>query len=182
MRPDLWHRRGPSSERRGLAGDPTADSSLDYCSPPSSRQRSDPRLARDRSLVPPDYPPLKKPRRLQSPSLRPPPSGPHTCTRGCAANPAAVLAASWTPHEPASTVSPMAASIDFTIAFEPPDEDGWIVARVLEVPGAMSQGRTRDEARENALDALSTVLTPDEELAGGAPQADREHLRFTAAA
>ncbi len=86
------------------------------------------------------------------------------------------------PHEPASTVSPMAASIDFTIAFESPDEEAWIVARVLEVPGAMSQGRTRDEARANALDALSTVLRPDEELVGGAPQADREHLRFTAAA
>jgi len=34
----------------------------------------------------------------------------------------------------------MAASIDFTIAFEEPDEDGWIVGRVLEVPGALSQG------------------------------------------
>jgi predicted RNase H-like HicB family nuclease len=73
------------------------------------------------------------------------------------------------------------ASVDFTLAFEPRDEDGWIVARVLEVPGAMSQGRTRDEARENALDALSTVLLPDEEPAGGALQADREYLRFTAA-
>lgn len=60
----------------------------------------------------------------------------------------------------------MAASIDFTISFEAPDEDGWIVARVLEVPGAMSQGRTREEARENALYALRTVLTSDEELAG----------------
>lgn len=76
----------------------------------------------------------------------------------------------------------MAASIDFTISFEGPDEGGWILARVLEVPGAMSQGRTRAEARENALDALRTVLTPDEELAGEAPEADREHLRFTAAA
>jgi predicted RNase H-like HicB family nuclease len=74
----------------------------------------------------------------------------------------------------------VAASIDFTIAFEPPDGDGWIVARVLEIPGAMSQGRTRDEARANALDALRTVLTPDE-LAGAAPQADCEHLRFTSA-
>ena len=26
-------------------------------------------------------------------------------------------------------------SIDFTIAFDEPDEDGWIVARVLEIPG-----------------------------------------------
>jgi len=76
----------------------------------------------------------------------------------------------------------MAASVDFTITFDSPDEEGWVVARVLEVPGAMSQGRTREEARENVLDALRTVLTPDEELAGEAPEADREHLRFTAAA
>jgi len=59
---------------------------------------------------------------------------------------------------------PVEASLDFTIAYEPPDEEGWIVARVLDVPGAMSQGRTRDEAKENVLDALQTVLIPDEEL------------------
>lgn len=76
----------------------------------------------------------------------------------------------------------MAASLDFTISFDSPDEKGWIVARVLEVPGAMSQGHTREEARENVLDALQTVLTPDEELAGDTPEADHEHLRFTAAA
>jgi predicted RNase H-like HicB family nuclease len=76
----------------------------------------------------------------------------------------------------------MAASIDFTITFDRPDEEGWVVARVLEVPGAMSQGRTREEARENVLDALRTVLTPDEELAGEMAESDREHLRFTAAA
>jgi predicted RNase H-like HicB family nuclease len=68
-----------------------------------------------------------------------------------------------------------AASVDFTISFDRPDEEGWIVARVLEVPGAMSQGRTREEARENALDALRTVLTPGEELAGEAPESDREN-------
>lgn len=76
----------------------------------------------------------------------------------------------------------MVASVDFTIAFDNPDEAGWIVARVLELPGAVSQGRTREEAHENALDALKTVLTPDEELAGEAAESDREHLRFTAAA
>jgi predicted RNase H-like HicB family nuclease len=76
----------------------------------------------------------------------------------------------------------MAASVDFTIAFDNPDEAGWIVARVLEVPGAVSQGRSREEARENVLDALRTVLTPDEELAGEVAESDREHLRFTAAA
>jgi predicted RNase H-like HicB family nuclease len=76
----------------------------------------------------------------------------------------------------------VAASVDLTIAFDPPDEDGWIVARVLEVPGAISQGRTREEARDNVLDALRTVLTPDDELAGQHPNGDVEHLRFTAAA
>lgn len=76
----------------------------------------------------------------------------------------------------------MAASVDFTLAFDDPDEDGWIVARVLEVPGALSQGRTREEARENVLDALRTVLTPDEQLAGGRPSDDIEHLRFIVAA
>jgi predicted RNase H-like HicB family nuclease len=76
----------------------------------------------------------------------------------------------------------MEASVDFTIAFDSPDEAGWIVARVLEVPGAVSQGRTREEALENVLDALQTVLTPDEDLAGEVAAADREHVRFTAAA
>lgn len=77
---------------------------------------------------------------------------------------------------------PMAASVDFTIAFDEPDEDGWIVARVLEVPGAISQGRTREEARENVVDALRTVLTPDEELAGKSSDTDLEHVHFVAAA
>jgi predicted RNase H-like HicB family nuclease len=76
----------------------------------------------------------------------------------------------------------MTPSVDFTIAFDPPDEQGWIVARVLEVPGALSQGRTREEARQNVLDALRTVLTPDEELAGQRSDADVEHMRFVATA
>jgi predicted RNase H-like HicB family nuclease len=75
----------------------------------------------------------------------------------------------------------VAPSIDFTIAFDEPDEDGWIVVRVLEVPGALSQGRTRAEARENVLDALQTVLTPDDELSGQRSGEDLEHLRFVAA-
>jgi len=75
----------------------------------------------------------------------------------------------------------MTPSVEFTIAFEEPDERGWIVARVLEVPGALSQGRTREEARVNVLDALRTVLTPDEELGGKQAHTDVEHLRFVAA-
>jgi predicted RNase H-like HicB family nuclease len=49
-----------------------------------------------------------------------------------------------------------------TIAFDEPDVEGWIVARVVEVPGALSQGRTREEARENVIDALRLMLTPDD--------------------
>ena len=49
-----------------------------------------------------------------------------------------------------------------TIDFEGPDEDGWIVAQVVEVPGAISQGRTRSEARDNVIDALRLMLSPDD--------------------
>ncbi len=68
-----------------------------------------------------------------------------------------------------------------TIAFEDPDEEGWIVARVTEVPGALSQGRTREEARENVLDALQVVLAPDEDdarvLAGRSEAIDLTLIR-----
>jgi predicted RNase H-like HicB family nuclease len=75
----------------------------------------------------------------------------------------------------------MAAAINFIVRFDPPDEDGWIVAQVEEVPGAMSQGRTREEARENVLDALQAVLTPDAELQSREVASSVERLRFVAA-
>ncbi len=37
-------------------------------------------------------------------------------------------------------------------------EDGWWVAEIAEVPGALSQGRTKEEARVNVLDALNELL------------------------
>lgn len=49
------------------------------------------------------------------------------------------------------------------------------------MPGAISQGRTRQEARENVIDALRTVLTLDEQLAGRAPSPDDEPLTLTIA-
>jgi predicted RNase H-like HicB family nuclease len=52
-------------------------------------------------------------------------------------------------------------TLQMTITYDEPDEDGWIVARVVEVPGAISQGRTREEARENVVDALQLMLAPD---------------------
>jgi predicted RNase H-like HicB family nuclease len=42
--------------------------------------------------------------------------------------------------------------------------DGWIVASIPEVPGTHSQGRSREEARENVIDALQTMLTPGENI------------------
>ena len=51
--------------------------------------------------------------------------------------------------------------------YDDPDEDGWIVARVHQVLGAVSQGRTREEARENVIDALRLMLTPEETNADG---------------
>lgn len=44
-----------------------------------------------------------------------------------------------------------------TVIYSPGDE-GWVVARIREFPAAMSQGRTRDEARTNVLDALRELV------------------------
>jgi predicted RNase H-like HicB family nuclease len=43
-----------------------------------------------------------------------------------------------------NTVQEVSESLKLTIVFEQGDE-GWIVASVPEVPGALSQGRTREE-------------------------------------
>jgi predicted RNase H-like HicB family nuclease len=57
----------------------------------------------------------------------------------------------------------MSETLRLTITYDEPDEEGWIVARVIEVPGALSQGRTLEEARENVLDALRLMLAPDDD-------------------
>jgi predicted RNase H-like HicB family nuclease len=51
--------------------------------------------------------------------------------------------------------------LQLTISYDEPDEDGWILARVVGVPGVISQARTRQEARENVIDALRLMLSPD---------------------
>jgi predicted RNase H-like HicB family nuclease len=45
----------------------------------------------------------------------------------------------------------------FTAVYEPADEGGY-VALVEEVPGAISQGETLEEARENLKEALQLML------------------------
>jgi predicted RNase H-like HicB family nuclease len=59
--------------------------------------------------------------------------------------------------------------------------DGWFTAQVAEIPGAISEGRTREEARANVLDALEVLLAPDEQLAGEAAGDDSESLTLTIA-
>ncbi len=46
----------------------------------------------------------------------------------------------------------MSEPLRLTIVYEDAG-DGWIMATVPEVPGAISQGATRAEARENVTDA-----------------------------
>ena len=59
--------------------------------------------------------------------------------------------------------------------------DGWVTAQVAEIPGAISEGKTREEARSNVLDALDVLLTPDEKLAGTPASDDSEPLTLTVA-
>jgi len=46
------------------------------------------------------------------------------------------------------------------------EKDGdWWVASAVEIPGAFSQGRTVEEARENLLDAIRELMLARRELA-----------------
>lgn len=60
-----------------------------------------------------------------------------------------------------ANVSRVSDVLRFTVEYESPDETGAIVARVREVPSALSFGYTRDEARANVLDALKLMLSPE---------------------
>jgi len=55
-------------------------------------------------------------------------------------------------------------SQELTIIFERGESGLW-VATIPEVPGAFSQGATRDEARENVLDALNELMIARRDLA-----------------
>jgi predicted RNase H-like HicB family nuclease len=46
---------------------------------------------------------------------------------------------------------------DFTVVYTPV-EDGWIMAQVPELPGAVTQGRNIDEAREMIQEAVELLL------------------------
>ncbi len=67
------------------------------------------------------------------------------------------------PQAGSGTVPDVQDELQLTIVYED-GGDGWILARVLEVPAAIDQGRTRDEARANVPDALHAVfeMWPDQ--------------------
>jgi predicted RNase H-like HicB family nuclease len=70
-------------------------------------------------------------------------------------------------------------TLKLTIVYEPGD-DGWITVSIPEVPGVLSQGRTRKEARENVIDALALMFSP--EPSDVDDQREREDLQLTIAA
>jgi predicted RNase H-like HicB family nuclease len=55
------------------------------------------------------------------------------------------------------TVSVVSEPLRLTIVYEDAG-DGWVLARIPQVRGVISQGQTRDEARDNVIDALREVL------------------------
>lgn len=59
--------------------------------------------------------------------------------------------------------------------------NGWVTAQVAEIPGAISEGKSREDARANVLDALDVLLTPDDQLTGAPTTGDSESLTLTVA-
>jgi hypothetical protein len=60
------------------------------------------------------------------------------------------------PPQPERYTRLVGGTIDLTIVYENGD-DNWIVASIPAVPGALSQGRTRQEARKNVLATLARI-------------------------
>jgi len=69
--------------------------------------------------------------------------------------------------------------LDLTIVYEA-GEQGWVLASIPEVAGVFSQGKTREEARANVIDALRLMLSPEPPPAGD--EREREALHLTIAA
>jgi predicted RNase H-like HicB family nuclease len=65
---------------------------------------------------------------------------------------------------------------EFTAVYE--QDDGWIVAYCLEVPGANGQGRTKEDARASLAEAIVLILEDrrDDGLRGVPPDAERETI------
>lgn len=57
--------------------------------------------------------------------------------------------------QPPAIIEGVTEHLHLTIVYETDPDSDWIVASIPEVPGANSQGRTKEEAREMVLDALA---------------------------
>ena len=73
----------------------------------------------------------------------------------------------------------MSETLQLTIVYEQDPDSDWIMVSIPKVPGVLSQGRTREEARENVLDALALMLSPDPVEVGD--EREREPLQLTVA-
>jgi predicted RNase H-like HicB family nuclease len=73
----------------------------------------------------------------------------------------------------------MAAELALTIVYEQGD-DGWLIATIPEVAGVFSQGRTREEARANVIDALRLMLSPESPDANDGRERESLHLTIAA--
>jgi len=74
----------------------------------------------------------------------------------------------------------MESLLELTIVYEDAG-DGWITTSIAEVPGANSQGRTREEARANVIDALHGILElrfGEHSLTEPAPDSESLHLQL----
>ena len=72
----------------------------------------------------------------------------------------------------------MSDSLELAIVYED-GGDGWIVASIPQAPGTHGQGRTREEARADVIDALKVMLAGDDEALTAAGAADHETLTLT---
>ena len=69
--------------------------------------------------------------------------------------------------------------LDLTIVYEA-GEDGWVIASIPEVSGVFSQGRTREEARTNVIDALRLMLSPEPSTQDDRREREPLHLTIVA--
>jgi predicted RNase H-like HicB family nuclease len=67
-------------------------------------------------------------------------------------------------------------TVELTIRYEP-SENGWMTASIPALPGTISMGRTRGEARENVLDAFAAMLAVNPATSPVGP-AREERVRF----
>jgi predicted RNase H-like HicB family nuclease len=73
----------------------------------------------------------------------------------------------------------MASRISLTAIYEPVEE-GWIQARVKELPGVITAAPTLDEAKSMLEDAVREYLVAQlEDGETGSPAAQEEHVKVT---